>query len=786
MKRIVFVLLVVLVLGGVINTMSLLAAGAGAVSRTIPSQLGDIISVKDFGAIGDGFADDTTKIQAALTAAKGTTLYFPKGTYVVTSKLTVPVDTHILGAGPESTVIDASGATISSIALIYAAGAGVSASLGGSPTGAITAGDLTITLTSAPSLNPGDLIILHDPANGSWNPVDNTYRKGEFLIVKSLSGAVITLTSAVIDDYPGTAEVYSVSTTSTTIRDLKIIGNTADTANLPTIRIRYGRNNIIENVRLQTPTANGIEIKESFGFTGRRIEIGKYINDSGRIQAAGVLLVNCQYCRVADSILISDRHGASLSGGGLVVTRFSVFENNYIASRVSAAADFHGHEEFSGYRNNYIVGGGTAFNLSGARNFIVGNDVYEGNSATTLINWESVISVETLIQGNRFTLSNARFVIDASATTDINSDTSEDGVFKFNDNRIFDLSAVDNVYMNIKNNGSTADNHFEFKRNIIEKTNTGFFGSLMGMSRVSGDSFDSLFIEGNRFINAGMGITSDVTDYTIRGNYISQPSNNSRAGSFTTRTLGNIVFEGNYISGYNKNLVLSGSAGDKSTILSLKGNTVIGGALDSSANLVTILNITEVISANNLIGNASDSNQVNPVSFGSTVDSLTINGDIYLGNVPDINNSIEGIGPSTFEFKKQIDLATPATAFTIWTIPANTSFVPTETQSRTNTIITATTGNFISIGVNAANRRVDYGVNTVAAASSQHAKNSKHRFINSSELANTMATSTEIISLMSVDGTGDAALIAGKIGGAGQTITIRMRGRLIGNLPDAP
>jgi len=223
MKRIVFILLVVLVLGSVLETTSLLAAGAGAVSRTISSKLGDIISVKDFGAVGDGLADDTTKIQAALTAATGTTLYFPKGTYIVTSNLTIPVDTHLLGTGPESTVIDASGATIFSPALIYAAGAGVSASLGGGLTGAVAAGDLTLTLTSAPTLSPSDLIILHDPANGSWNPVNTSYRKGEFLVVKSLSGAVITLTSAVIDDYPNTAEVYLVSTTSTTISKIKTI-----------------------------------------------------------------------------------------------------------------------------------------------------------------------------------------------------------------------------------------------------------------------------------------------------------------------------------------------------------------------------------------------------------------------------------------------------------------------------------------------------------------------------------------------------------------------------------
>lgn len=55
------------------------------------SKLNGIVSVFQFGAVGDGSADDTAAIQAAVTAAGlFGTVQFPSGTYKITSTITVP------------------------------------------------------------------------------------------------------------------------------------------------------------------------------------------------------------------------------------------------------------------------------------------------------------------------------------------------------------------------------------------------------------------------------------------------------------------------------------------------------------------------------------------------------------------------------------------------------------------------------------------------------------------------------------------------------------------------
>jgi hypothetical protein len=89
--------------GIVASKLSFTQAGSGATARTIDSKLKDVVSVKDFDAVGDGVTNDTAAIQAALDSvpngansyapskvsggAGRVSLFFPPGDYVVTAPL---------------------------------------------------------------------------------------------------------------------------------------------------------------------------------------------------------------------------------------------------------------------------------------------------------------------------------------------------------------------------------------------------------------------------------------------------------------------------------------------------------------------------------------------------------------------------------------------------------------------------------------------------------------------------------------------------------------------------
>lgn len=115
-----------------------LQSGIGAVSRTAQSKMRDTVSVKDFGAVGDGVVDDTAAVQAAINFAITSYcgLYVPYGQYSVTGLTAVltavppVVSFSMFGSSMTGALLIKRGATTNPILTItQSGGAGVANAL---------------------------------------------------------------------------------------------------------------------------------------------------------------------------------------------------------------------------------------------------------------------------------------------------------------------------------------------------------------------------------------------------------------------------------------------------------------------------------------------------------------------------------------------------------------------------------------------------------------------------------------------------------------------------------
>jgi hypothetical protein len=89
------------------------AGGVGSAGRTVQAKFAEVqVSVKDYGALGNGAADDTTAIQGAVNkvvSLGGGTVFFPAGTYPISAAITMTTSANIsvalIGSGNAVTIV---------------------------------------------------------------------------------------------------------------------------------------------------------------------------------------------------------------------------------------------------------------------------------------------------------------------------------------------------------------------------------------------------------------------------------------------------------------------------------------------------------------------------------------------------------------------------------------------------------------------------------------------------------------------------------------------------------
>jgi parallel beta-helix repeat protein len=147
-------------------------------------------NVRIFGAKGDGITDDTLAIQNAinyLNGLGGGTLYFPKGTYKVTSQITLYG--NLIFNGCNSTLYADPSPFLQKLLYIPSI-AGVSKSL----TSNGTIGSYTVSVADTNGLAAGNYVLISD------NSINGRHVR-EFLCIESLTATSVTFTTALTYNY---------------------------------------------------------------------------------------------------------------------------------------------------------------------------------------------------------------------------------------------------------------------------------------------------------------------------------------------------------------------------------------------------------------------------------------------------------------------------------------------------------------------------------------------------------------------------------------------------------
>jgi len=603
-------------------------------------------------------------------------------TYTLTTALNNLKGGSIEGQGPDETVLDFTGATgtFTNDACVYAAGGGLTAlpALAAN----IALGSKTITLVSAPSVSQGDVLIIYDSANYSYSGFRTDYKAGEYAMVDSVAGAVITLTEPVLGGpyaSGSTVSVYKMtSPTSFTLRNLQVIGRGGSTYSTDTIKVKYGKNAQIINVKASGSPDTVVSLDKCYSCSVDHLVSTKLLPDVWGTSYA-LAIGNSQGVRVTNSDLLSVRHGLAVGGGaevGDVVNRNLLFHHNLIRTSSTGgsvlAGNIHGNAEYITYDDNVVQG----INVGGNKNRVINNTIYA--VAGEGVHFSELKGFDFDLKGNQFSsvvsppAGRGYFVDVGGSSADVLTvKTTEGGTLNISGNRVNYGVADDQVNaIKIVNRGSTAKLRIRVNNNnfVGTKTATGNSYALI-TSWDSGSNFESVEASDNKAI--AMGYKIGATNYVNFSHNSSLDSGQQGlylAGAGATAPVDWKVTD-NYVRGaqYTGMLIAGGAsapiANSKvSNNFSVENNLANSGA-SSTDTALTILYATTVQVQNNWLGGTGV--EANYPAYYEGIGLLSESGNYYYGTGIPQYVSITAYGPFTYKGQLVSSLATGTAPFTV-------------------------------------------------------------------------------------------------------------------------
>lgn len=421
-----------------------------------------IYNVRTYGAVGDGVADDTAAINAAAVAipASGGVLYFPTGTYKVTSTITINKSIKLLGDGRNSSIINAS--AIASPGYIFRIEGEITATNSVVLANAlISQADIDVTDGSKFAVN--DYIRVRSEAG--FNEEVETHL-GEIRQVESIAVNKVTLKEDLADTY-NTADTAIVDLLtmldSVEIQGLKFVGRgKGDTSHWYGVRISQARNVYVHDCWFIDCYSQSIMLWDvvSFGVYNNKIE-----NSFKTGNGYGVVPTNSSRDGyVNNNNFVNCRHAFTTGGNGTYGVVRSVLVDDNTLSYTDLAARIgvlhtHNVSQFITFSNN--TGWGTGLvTLNGTDILVEGNRNFQdraGNSSVTISRY--VKRLKVINNQIHDTINEAVLIVRDVSDIEIRGNYIRTEAAKPCIDIGNSLAAGPTEYVSVVNNTLVADNH---------------------------------------------------------------------------------------------------------------------------------------------------------------------------------------------------------------------------------------------------------------------------------------------------------------------------------------
>lgn len=470
-------------------------ADVTSIARSIEDKLRDVVSVKDFGAVGDGVADDTDAIKDAIAAAVASTpakLVFPAGTYKCTGSLGIYFASDL--------IIDGQGATLDFSTVSVGANIKLLAFEGTSEaaltlTSNAAAAQKTVAVNSA-TLAAGDFVKIY--SDSVWDSLRTSSKYGELNFIKDIpTGSSVTLTNDLASNYntAASAKIEKLNPVrNIVVNGLKFVGPSGDDI-IKALVFKNGINCIVNGI--SSFDIDNVHV-QLFDCTFSGVFNSFFQESNAASTAYGTSFADAtQDCIAMGNTYTDVRHSLSTNNtsGGYGITRRILFSGNVVTDSALATGG---------------SGGDAIDTHAGAEDIFIICNVVNSSSLSGI----NVECRSAIIQGNSVSYCQGNGITHQNYT-DL-AGTS--------------IIANNNVKQVFGNYGIVVvPNSADFTSSVID-------GNIVDVTEISGirarpgsGGFQNIAVTGNSVKSIGDGVNAGIdvkfaTTGTISGNAVRAPS----------------------------------------------------------------------------------------------------------------------------------------------------------------------------------------------------------------------------------------------------------------------